>query len=75
MCGIFGYGPDGMQTCAGCPIQQKTGLASCDGTPYWEWFDAVDQDDEVTEEVCARAMLAFLIKIDEEITWTDDEAE
>ena len=45
--------------CAGCPVMQRTGQAYCAGSPYDEWNEGPDNDDERI----AKEELAFLISL------------
>jgi hypothetical protein len=46
--------------CAGCPVYEKTGLYSCEGSPYEAFSDAEDANDEKRMALAARAELDFL---------------
>lgn len=33
------------QECQGCPVASDTGETHCGGTPYWEWEEAIEEQD------------------------------
>lgn len=46
--------------CLGCPVREKTGMALCKGTPYYDTLEAFETEDFPLAAREARAELAFL---------------
>jgi hypothetical protein len=53
-----------LQDCEGCPVKEKTGRMSCEGSPYDRWLNmewSYDQRADTPErKLAAKAMLKFL---------------
>ena len=55
--------PSALSGCADCPVAQKTGRPVCEGTPYDDYSEAEESDDDDAEERMefhAKAELDFL---------------
>jgi hypothetical protein len=48
LCAMFNWvcNRDRPKGCKGCPVQEATGLGGCVGTPYQEYEDAEEDDDD-----------------------------
>lgn len=59
---------DGVNSCGGCPVKERTGKDGCEDTPYEAYVDA---EGTIGEKAAARAELDFLRSLlpKEEAPW------